>query len=191
VRNRCVGAALVLAVLVLVLAACQPSEPDQTATPAGTLEPAIATPGATESSDSFVSPLVFDSPIATATAYPTPTAPTPASGKAVVRGGLFSSTTDMAVAETSVYLVRGIGPQRDEMPPVWSGPADGDIHGRTDKLGWFVINDVPPGVYYVTVWAPLDWVVLEDYKDSVRQPLALKAQADQVLDLGFMVISWP
>lgn len=183
---RLAGFALGMSIA-LVLIGCQ-AAPESTPTPGDTPESGAATPAA----DAFVSPLVFDSPIPTATtAYPTPTAPTPAQGKGVVRGGFFSTTTDMAVAETSVYLVRGVGPERDEMPPVWPGPVEGDVKGRTDKQGWFVISDVPPGVYYVAIWAPLDWFILDEYRDGMRQPTALDVHADQVVDLGYMVVSWP
>jgi hypothetical protein len=176
--------------LALALVGCQaaPTEiPVETPAPGET--PAEQATGA---ADAFVSPLAFDSPLPTPTAPgPTPTAPAPAPGKGVVRGGFFSTTTAMAIADTSVYLIRGVGPERDEMPPVWPGPVEGDVKGRTDAQGWFVITDVPPGVYYVAIWAPLDYVILDEYKESVRQPTALNVQADQVLDLGYLVISWP
>lgn len=170
--------------LTLVLAACQSTYPE-VAQPIDTI-----TAQAPETS-SFISPLVFDSPLTTGTPYPTPTAPIPLPGRAVVRGGIISRLTGMPIADTSVYLIRGVGPNRDEMPPVWPGPVEGDVRGRTDMQGWFVFKDVPPGIYYMAIWAPLDYVVVEKQENGVNKPLSLNVQADQILDLGLMAIYWP
>ncbi len=97
----------------------------------------------------------------------------------------------MPIADTSVYLIRGVGPNQDEMPPVWPGPVEGDIRGRTDMDGWFVFKDVPPGIYYMAIWAPLDYVIVEKQEGSLNKPLSLKVQGDQMLDLGLMAIYWP
>ncbi|MGC8880007.1 MAG: hypothetical protein ACP5R2_12370 [Anaerolineae bacterium] len=169
---------------ILMLAACQSAPPEVTQ-PTNTM-----TVQAPEVS-SFMSPLVFDSPLTTGTPYPTPSAPTPLPGRAAVRGGIISRLTGMPIADTSVYLIRGVGPNRDEMPPVWPGPVEGDVRGRTDMQGWFVFKDVPPGIYYMAVWAPLDYVVVERRENGLNKPLSLNVQADQILDLGLMAIYWP
>ena len=173
--------AFLLGCLTVVLAACQ-------STPLEVTQPTNTTAVLATETVPFMSPLVFESPLITGTVYPTPTAPMPLPGRGVVRGGIISRLTGMPIADTSVYLVRGVGPNRDEMPPLWPGPVEGDLRGRTDIHGWFVFENVPPGVYYMTVWAPLDYVVIEE---GFNRPLSLNVQADQILDLGLMAIYWP
>jgi hypothetical protein len=134
----------------------------------------------------------LSSPVDTPTVRPTPTIPTPAQGKAVIRGSLISSVTQQPIGETLFYLTPGVGENGDRVPPILAGPLEKDIRGLTDKQGGFDLNAIPPGNYFMIIWAPLNWVVLAEITGSNSvTPILLDLQPDQVRDLGEMVISWP
>jgi hypothetical protein len=175
-----------LAVLMLMLAAiagCQSQQPTVQREDSDASSVAIQ-PTATQDT-TFSSP--FRSPVDSPTSWPTPTFPRAVAGKAVIRGALISSTTQRPVSETPIYLTPGIGEQGDQLPPLLTGPQEQDVRGYTDEKGWFAINDISPGTYYMIIWAPLNWIVLE--KNGT--PVQLNLQPDQVVDLGEMIIDWP
>ena len=123
---------------------------------------------------------------------PTPTISKPRAGQAAIRGALSSNITQRPIAETLFYLTPGLGEQGDLFPPLLAGPQEKDIQGYTDKQGWFTLSNVPPGTYYLIIWAPLSWTPLS-YIDgaNVGEPIPLDLQPDQTLDLGEMITRWP
>jgi hypothetical protein len=171
---------------IFILGACQAQPPivptEQSTTP--TVE-AQAT--ATQIS-ALSSPL--NSPVPTP--QPTPTISKPAAGQAAIRGALSSNITQRPIGETLFYLTPGLGEQGDLFPPLLAGPQENDIQGYTDKQGWFTLSNVPPGTYYLIIWAPLSWTPLS-YIDgaSVGEPILLDLQPDQTLDLGEIITRWP
>jgi hypothetical protein len=134
---------------------------------------------------------VSNSPISPSpTPTPAPTLARPAPGEAAIQGKLIVTGTQQPLSETVFYLTPGIGEQGDE-PPVALGAIQAqDIQGRTEMDGSFVLTDVPPGNYYMVIWAPLNWSILPE-PDQDETPRLLELEAGQTLNLGEMVIIWP
>lgn len=173
-------------ILIFLLSGCQsepPASTEQAATPAVEVQP-TSTALSVQSSplSSPVSPIP----------QPTPTIAKPAKGKAAIRGAIISTTTQRPVGDTLIYLTAGLGEKKDLFPPLLAGPQEKDIQGYTDKQGWFTVNNVPPGNYYLIIWAPLSWTPLNHAQGAnAGQPILLKLQPDQTLDLGEMTVIWP
>lgn len=120
----------------------------------------------------------------------TPVVPKPQYGQATVYGKLVSMMTQIPIAETAVYLTPGIGEHNDLLPPVLVGPQENDILAFTDKQGDYIFSDVSPGIYYLVIWSPVNWVPLSDAIGSGK-PLQLVLEENQVLDLGTIIVDWP
>lgn len=137
-------------------------------------------------------PSVLSSPVESSTPQATPTFPSPAAGKAAIRGALIVNATQRPLPETQFYLIPGVGEQADQLPPVLAGPQENDLWNYTNKQGWFALTEIPPGSYYLAIWAPLNWVILpEDDGANANTPLLLKLKPGQTLDLGTRIIDWP
>jgi hypothetical protein len=145
-----------------------------------------------------VSPLPAQSPLlpvasppAGAAANSAPTsnsAPvTPVPGTGVVSGQLYTLSGHAGIPETTFYLV---GKETQSRSVVSPDEKYGDVQGRSDKQGRFVMNGVPPGEYQVMVRAAYQWVsaVQSEFEDT---PLSIKVQAGQQLDLGKVNFWWP
>jgi hypothetical protein len=119
-------------------------------------------------------------------------APEPEAGKASISGTLYSPIQKMVIPVTQFYLTLGWGEDHSEMPPAFVGPQvdKGDINLMSDSQGNFSVNDIPPGNYYLVVWAPLTWDVAQ-ISDIDTQPLLLELKPDQNRPLGIVYISWP
>jgi hypothetical protein len=66
----------------------------------------------------------------------------------------------------------------------------GDILGFTDETGEFALSDIPPGNYYLAVWAPYNWILVpESSTDST--PRLITLEPDERLNLGVVYLSWP
>jgi hypothetical protein len=78
------------------------------------------------------------------------------------------------------------------MPTLLIGPEEqnGDIHGTTDLLGQINLDDVPPGNYYLIVWAPYNWSIAENTPSEQRPRLIELNQGDREA-LGVLYVSWP
>ncbi len=118
--------------------------------------------------------------------------PNTKNGKAYLRGILYSYTINSNVTGTGIYLTPAVGNNRDEFPTMLVGPQEsrGDITTASDLNGKFEFNDIEPGNYYLVVWAPLSWSVVE-YSESDQRPMLIELSADQQLDLGIALVSWP
>jgi hypothetical protein len=119
-------------------------------------------------------------------------APDPEPGKASISGVLFSYTIRQIVPETAFYLTPAVGPDYLDMPPILIGPRPekGDIYGRSAADGQIAVNDIPPGNYFLVVWAPYNWSVAQ-VSDADNSPLLLELLADQMQQLGVIFLSWP
>jgi hypothetical protein len=119
-------------------------------------------------------------------------APDPEKGKASISGTLYSPIQKMVIPDTQLYLTLGWGDDNREIPPAFIGPQvdKGDIDMRSDSFGNFSANNIPPGNYYLLVWAPLTWDVAQ-ISSNDTQPLLLELKPDQKLPLGILYISWP
>lgn len=119
--------------------------------------------------------------------------PDPESGMAAVSGVVYSSTVDRIVPGTMFYLTRAVGDNQRSLPPAFFGPLDeqGDIVGKTDEKGQFVLDNVPPGNYFLIVEAPpYNWA-LGMVSEEDTTPRLIELQADQKYALEVVYVSWP
>ena len=149
------------------------------------------------------SPLAAQSPIATLTLASSPAAvsggtlagtpsavqaPVPDPGKASLTGVLYTYTGHAPIPDTTFYLM--LMREGDERMLVTPREEEGDIRGRSDLDGKFVLNNVPPGKYSLFVWAP--YQLIEAVKSaSDTTPLTIALEGDQRLALGNVNVSWP
>ena len=148
----------------------------------------------------FQSPLVhFQSPIGT---QPSQVAispieipsevPTPEAGKASVIGNLYTLSGHGPIPETVFYLTLAVGEVKRELPSVLVGPRkeQGDIQGMSDTQGRIFLRNVPPGNYYLAVWAPYNWILaVESTTDST--PRLIVVDPNQQEDFETVYLSWP
>jgi hypothetical protein len=149
-------------------------------------------------------PSVADSPLAQSP-LPTPLsgsssselevprdAPVPQAGRAAVSGVLYSIAGKGPVPETLFYITPARGDSGQALPVVLDGPhdEDGDIKGTSDKKGWIALSDVPPGSYFLVVWAPYSWNVATESEAGLT-PRLITLEADQRLNLELIFVSWP
>lgn len=113
-------------------------------------------------------------------------APTPEIGKASISGILFFSQQSVVMANLDLYLTRAIGTEKSEVPPILAGVISekGDIPLRTNEMGEFSINNVPPGNYYLIVSQDLSVIMKADGTTSA--PLLISLTPDQKLPLGIV-----
>ena len=126
------------------------------------------------------------------TPNPPADAPQPEPGKASISGTLYSPTQKMVIPDTQFYLTLGWGEDQREVPPVFIGPQvdKGDINLISDSQGNYSANNIPPGNYYLVVWAPMTWDIAQ-ISESDTQPYLLEIRSDQKYPLGIVYISWP
>jgi hypothetical protein len=133
-------------------------------------------------------------------AQPTPPPPTsqvqpvasPEAGKASLSGVLYSYVLSRAIPGTVFYLTKPVVADGQALLPVLLGPRKemGDVQGLSDPSGRFVLNNIPPGDYYLLVWAPYNWVLAETSSET-RFPLLVRLVADRAQDLGTVFFPWP
>jgi hypothetical protein len=125
---------------------------------------------------------------------PTPptTAPDPEPGKASISGVLYSFTSDLVLADTQFYLTLGWGEDHTSQPLSFIGPMEeiGDIFLKSDMDGYFYINNIPPGNYYLAVMAPYNWAAAVISDTNVNLRLIQLKEGDKV-QLGVVYVSWP
>jgi len=121
------------------------------------------------------------------------TPPPPAEGNASISGLLYSYSMNSVIRGTVFYLTPAIEVEGRLVPPtLYSGPQEenGDVAGTSDDYGRFAIDSVPPGVYYLAVWAPYDWILAFESQDA-STPLQIQVEAGDQLDLNQLYVSWP
>lgn len=116
----------------------------------------------------------------------------PEQGKAALTGVLYSYTINAVIPGTQIYLTPAVGENLDQVPLALVGPQDsrGDIVATTDENGYILMNNLPPGNYYLVVWAPLNYSIVET-ADMIQTPLLIQLKADETLQLGVTYLSWP
>lgn len=140
------------------------------------------------------SPLI--SPLPPITAYRTeddllsliPPPPVPESGKASISGLLYSFTGNGPIPGTVYYLT--LAGEEGEPPNILVGPKEKDIRGVSDEHGRVVLNNIPPGSYYLVVWAPYNWILAVESEAEI-QPRLIVLEPDQQLILGLIYLPWP
>lgn len=119
-------------------------------------------------------------------------APVPKQGYASLGGVLFSYSVSRVIPGTAFYLTPALGGQDGGPPAVLAGANvdHGDIRGFSDDEGHILVNDIPPGDYYLAVWAPYTWVLASKSAEDPA-PMLINLEPDQRLSLGEIQLSWP
>jgi hypothetical protein len=126
------------------------------------------------------------------TVLPPSDAPAPQPGMASLSGALYSYTIQRAIPDTMFFLTPAVGDNHDSMPAFLAGPdpAAGDVAGRSDGLGNFHLDSVPPGNYFLIVSAPYNWCPAET-SPSDPSPLLIRLSGGDRVALSMLIISWP
>lgn len=184
-------------VFCLVFAACSPDQgPAQTTDgePTVAIDPQTGYPAPPQTSD-----LGYPEPGAGGGAVqgapppaPPAEAPPTAAGTASVSGVIYSRSTNTIIGGTQFYLIAASGDDGNQ-PPEILGPNEippGGIVGTTDPQGAFALAEIPPGRYFLFVWAPYDWRVAECGENDEGQRI-IDLAADQRQPLGVVYAAWP
>jgi hypothetical protein len=121
------------------------------------------------------------------------TAPPPQEGMASVSAVLYSYSINQAIFGTFAYLTPADVVDGTPVPPsVYFGPQpeNGDIGMETNAQGQFVVDNVPPGDYYLAVWTVYDWPAAFTSPDDAI-PVRISVEAGDRLDLGLLYVEWP
>lgn len=116
----------------------------------------------------------------------------PEKGMASVSGLLYHYQRDQVIPGTQYYLTPAIIDGDKVYPPtmyVGPQPERGDIYGFTNNEGQLFLNNVPPGKYYIAVWAVYDWFVVQETEDS-EKPLLVTVEAGDIVNLGLLYTQW-
>ena len=113
-------------------------------------------------------------------------------GTASISGLVYSYTVYRVLPKTLFYLTPAVGENANIVPPLLIGPEEdnGDIKSETNELGQIYLNDIPPGNYYIVVWAPLNWSIVE-YSPTEQTPRLIELKEGDRQALGILYVSWP
>jgi hypothetical protein len=140
-----------------------------------------------------IGPYPFASPLATLsrTAVPPADSPVPEVGKASLTGILYSITQGTVIPGTQYYL-RRVPTDTNSPLPLFSGPeeSEGDIAATTDLRAYVILNNIPPGDYYLAVWDVYSWIPAITTKTDPK-PLVMHLDANQRKALGVIYVPWP
>ena len=184
------------AILVLMLAACgkKESPPVSQDVPMQVPNTPTMSPLATVAAPAVAAQI---SPLATLvsplpTVVSNPHLPKPSKGMATVAGELYSFVFHKPIPGTVFYFTPAQGENQDEPPIAFLGAREeyGDVPGLSDEEGRFVIQDMPPGKYYLAVWAPYSWILAVE-EEGTRIPKLFVIEENQQLDLGRLLFDWP
>lgn len=119
------------------------------------------------------------------------TVPTPAPGKAALTGVLYTITGGGVIPGTRFYLTPVLDVTNLELPSVLGepDPLKGQIEGMSDIRGYFELTEVPPGNYYIAVWAPYNWLIV--FESDNRTPWVIHVEAGDRRALGCVSLAWP
>jgi hypothetical protein len=117
-------------------------------------------------------------------------APPPKAGKAAICGVLRSTYMDPPnIPKTAFFFMRA---KETGLPAILTGPnvERGDIQGVSDERGEISLDDIPPGNYYIVVWAPYTWVLAVQSPEDLT-PRLVVLEADKRYMLGIIYVPWP
>ncbi len=118
--------------------------------------------------------------------------PAPASGTGCLVGRAVMVVNGAGIPGTAYYLAPALGDDGPYPPVMYAGPDrdQGHLPGTSGPAGEIDLRDVPPGCYYLAMWAPYDWVLAVVSRES-DEPLLITIDADACTDLGQIWFSWP
>jgi len=116
----------------------------------------------------------------------------PSPGAASISGLVYSYTVRRVLPKTLLYLTPALGENDDSMPSLLIGPVEenGDITSTTDEDGQIYLSHIPPGNYYIILWAPLNWSAVEN-SPTEQKPRLIILEAGDRQALGTLFVSWP
>lgn len=119
-------------------------------------------------------------------------APETTSDTASISGVLYSYTNRQVIPQTEYFLLPAVGPEKRDVPPVIVSPESkrGDIIATSGDVGEINLNGVPPGNYYLVIWAPMNWSVVQN-SDKDIAPRLIELKAGDRVPLGVLYASWP
>lgn len=120
-------------------------------------------------------------------------APTPQEGMAALSGVLYSPVVNRIIPGTQFYLTPAIEQDGQlHIPTLFEGPkeAEGDIIGISNDQGQILLDNIPPGNYYMPVWTIYDWPLAFGGQDE-KLPLLITVEAGEQIDLGLLYVQWP
>ncbi len=121
-------------------------------------------------------------------------APAPKEGMAAVSGVLYAPTVNRIIPGTKFYLTPAIEDNGELLIPSLFGepkPENGDIAGFSNEKGQMLLDNVPPGNYYLAVWAIYNWPLAFGGATDER-PLLITVAAGEQRDLGLLYVpEWP
>ena len=122
------------------------------------------------------------------------TAPEPQPGQAALSAVLWSRANNQTIYGTNVYLTPADIVDGKPAPPViYLGPKpeeNGDVTGQTNMEGQLLIDNIPPGDYYLVVWSVYDWPAAFTSPDD-NLPVLISVGDGDKLDLGLLYVDWP
>jgi hypothetical protein len=119
--------------------------------------------------------------------------PIPQEGRASLTGLLYSfGPIPGVIRETPFYLMPISGESDQAFPILLLGPRieNGDVQGISDNEGRISLDDVPPGNYYLAVWAPYNWILAVE-SPTVMTPRIITLEPNKYYDLGVIYVPWP
>ena len=114
----------------------------------------------------------------------------PEKGKAALSGALYSLNFQRTIPKTAFYLIPAA---EDKQPPmVLTGPHKdkGDVIGFSDDQGKFILDNIPPGDYFMVVWAPLNWILAVS-SPTDETPRLISLGSNESIALGTVNFPWP
>ena len=120
-------------------------------------------------------------------------APAPQEGMASLSGVLYSPGINRIIPGTQFYLTPAIEDNGQlYIPTMFVGPQldKGDVAGISNEKGQIMLDNIPPGNYYMPVWAIYNWPLAFGAKDD-KLPLMITLKAGEQRDLGLLYVEWP
>lgn len=120
-------------------------------------------------------------------------APIPKDGMASLSGLLYSPAINRIIPGTQFYLTPAIEDNGQlYIPSMFVGPQveKGDVLGFSNEKGQIVLDNVPPGNYYMAVWTVYNWPLAFGAQED-NLPLLITVKAGEQRDLGLLYVEWP
>lgn len=117
----------------------------------------------------------------------------PQAGMASLSGVLYSPKVNRIIPGTQFYLTPAIEEDgQSYIPTMFVGPKEdrGDIAGFTNEKGQLMLDNIPPGNYYLAVWSAYDWLLAFGGATD-ELPLLLTLEDGAQRDLGLLYVDWP